>query len=423
METSAKLEGNPAAFSYGWVLFFLNVLLVAYISALEVFPSSFSNQLAQLYEVEVSTVTYNLSFYYYALIIFQIPLAVLIDKHRTSFFVITSLLITTLSLLLFSQHYTLVAMAIARFLMGIGAACVLLHSIKCLADWFPAKKFAIRLGLFICLEAFLTLIFSNLIDKATQLLGWREAVLYLAAIGLIFTGFTFLIMRRFKEKYDVYFPEKPPEFKPLLRKLFDSSQMWIIGLSLGFSIGIVYSFLGRWATPIFTLGYNLSVSDAAVLILVANVGYSFGALFFTYLSSLLKQRKILIPGCLAAALIMLILIIYPPYLANYFISIASFLLGFFVSAANLGYVIIHEQNASQITATAIASVNIFYAVTMAAFDTLITVFLRLQTTLKGTSEYVLQDFETALFRLPIYFGLALFFSFFIRKTYAKQVDF
>ncbi|MEM7174963.1 MAG: MFS transporter [Chlamydiota bacterium] len=421
MEPSAKSEKNPAAYFYGWVLFFLNTIVVAYTSSLEALPSLLSSQLTLFYNTKISTITYIFSFYYYAFIIFQIPAALLIDKYRTNFFITIAPLITGLSACLLAQSHTLITAGITRFFMGIGSALAFLHAIKCIADWFPAKTFAFRFGLFIAIELVLTVAVSALLNHLTLLLGWHQALIYFGIAGLILTCLVFLITRRFQQNYEAYFQDRPSSLKPLLRKLFDSSQMWVIGMSAGLSTGIIYAFLGRWAKPIFTLAYNLSALHAMALVLIANVGYVCGNLLFPYFSTLLKRRKTFIPCSLAITIIMLVVIVYPPYFTIYLVAICSFLLGFSISAANLGYVIIHEQNATQITATAIASINIFYSIAIAAFDGLITNFLRFETTARGATQYSLQDFESALFRLPIYFIFALIFSFFIRETHAEQL--
>lgn len=419
METSDRPKEISTS-SYGWLLFFLNVFATAYILALEIMPPSFSQELTALYNTKKSTITYLLSFYYYALIVFQIPAGLLIDKYKTRLLLTSSIALAGLGMILFSQSAHLFTVMFSRLLMGIGSAFTFLHSVKCIADWFPKKFFTIRFGLFLALELFVTLAFSSFFNSFAVSSGWRHASFLFGITGIAFAVIAFFMMKSFKEKHELYLSEKKISFKPLLRKLFDSSQMWVIGLTIGLPIGVFYVFLGGWATSLFTLAYSLSKTDAVIVILVANIGYACGSLFFTYLSTLLKKRKLLIPWAILVAIFIIVCIIYPPYLGSYFLTPMLFLLGFAIASVNLGYVIIHEQNAPQITATAIASVNTFYAIVVAALDTVITNFLQFETSIRGTTTAIITDLEAVLIRLPIYFSLALIFSFFIRETYGNQ---
>lgn len=418
MEIADRLKGNPAAFSYGWVLFILNLLTTSYVSALAILPASFAGQLIHLHDTSPSTAPYALSCFYYAFLIFQLPAGLLIDKYKSALFIPASLLISSLGFLLFSQSSGLITLAATRFLMGSGAAFAFLYAAKGIADWFPAKTFATRLALLIAAKVALTFGLSALFQFTSTSLGWRQASIRFGLFGLLFTLLSLPFIRRFKERYHFYFPEKKPQLKPLLRNLFDSSQMWLIGLTIGLSSGIFLIFLIKWALPIFFSSYQLQKVDPMFLILAATLGYALGTLFFAHLSNLIKRRKPLLPLSLFCAILLLIAIIYPHTLRSSLVPFIFFFLGWFVSAVNLGYVIIYEQNGRQIAATSIASVHVFYAFIIALANTVTTGFLSLEMTAKGAT--ALPHFESVLSRIPIYFTIALLLSLFIRETRGKK---
>lgn len=143
-------------------------------------------------------------------------------------------------------------------------------------------------------------------------------------------------------------------------------------------------------------------------------------LYFWKGFNLSREKKSLYHLGTAISLLMLIIILYPPYLGIQITSICFFVLGFAASNINIGYTVVHEHNVPQVTATAVAVVNTFYALFAAISQSLIAVFLELGTKLHGSSEYTTWDFQISLIRLPVYIAIALIFSFFIKETFCKQ---
>ncbi len=410
-------EGNPAASSFGWLLFSLNLLLLAYISTVGAFPIFLSKQLATFYATTPSNIIFVSSYYFYALTLFHIPAALLVDKYRTSSIVIASLLLMALGLFLLSHSHTLVSAGIAFVFLGIGSAPLFPHALKCLADWFPPKAFAPRFGLLFMLTLTLTFAGIFLLKYLRELEGWRHTFRSLSLASVALAVIAFFLMRRFKEKYLTYFPQKERPLRPFFARLFDSSQMWLIGLTIGIS-GVFYAFLSQWALPVFTLAYQASKAQGIFLVFIGNVGFGLGTFLFASITTLLKQRKLFICWGLAAAACLFVVLIYlPSFLPGFFVAVAVFLLGLALSAANLGYVIIHEQNAPAITATASATVNVFHLLAIPITGKITAVLTRIKTTTEATN---LLEIESTLSRIPIYFAAAFLLSFFIRETRTKQ---
>ncbi len=416
-ESPHAFEGNPAAAPFGWLLFTFNVILLAYIATLGLFPIFFSKQLATFYTTTPSNIIFVSSYYYYAFTLFHIPAALLVDKYRTSFIVITSLLLMALGLFLFAHSHTLATAGLALVILGAGSAPLFPHALKCLADWFPPTTFAPRFGLLFMLILSLTFVDILSLKHVVQLSGWRSAFRFLSVTSLALALIAFFFMRRLKEKYLTYFPTKERPLRPLFSHLFDSSQMWLIGLTVGIS-GVFYAFLSQWALPVFTLAYQASKAQGIFLVFMGNVGFGFGTFLFALITTRLKRRKLFICwGLAVAACVFVVLVYLPSLLPGFLVAIAVFLLGLALSAANLGYVIIHEQNGPQITATAIATVNLFHLIAIPITGKITAVLTRINT---ATEAVNLLEIESALSRIPIYFAAVFLLSFFIRETRAQQ---
>ncbi|MEM7175708.1 MAG: MFS transporter [Chlamydiota bacterium] len=416
---SNQVPNQKKFFSYGWFLFFLNVIFTGFASTLEVVPVSFLNQFISHFSIRLPVAIYTMSSYYYAFIILQIPIAILLDKYKPKWLVTGSLLITGIGCFLFAKSHQLLVAGIARFLMGTGSAFTFIYGLKSASDWFPLKNFAFRIGLFIALENLCNFILNHSFYHISVHIGWRKVSLVFSIISIALAMISFFFIHNRSGPYCIVSDTKG-EFRHGIRKLFDCSQMWVIGITTGLVIGALFSFIGRWGTSFLRTAYQATPFTILLFTITMYLGYTLGSAFFGYVSTSLQKRKMFIPWGILFAILMLILIIYPPYLSDAQIFCIFFALGLSISPVNLGYVTLCEQNIPQVKATAIAVIHTAYAIVIASSDLFTSILLELVTAIGGRSQYNLYDFQISFFSLPIYLTVALFFSFFIRETYARQ---
>ncbi|MEM7174964.1 MAG: MFS transporter [Chlamydiota bacterium] len=404
----------------GWVIFALNLLLVVYLSAPGLVPLAFSKKMLAYFNTSSSTLTYAMTCYFYSFGIFLIPVGLLIDRYPSQWIISLGTLIAGLGHVLLIQNSHLINMIIARGLIGLGATVGLSYAVKCLSDWFSPKKFALLLSIFISLKLFLMIALGSILTQFLQFIAWKKIIF---SYGLCSIPLAFLII------FTKHIAKKEPSFSAstnnipwnqAIRQLFDSSQIWFIGATTGFFFGVLLVFVSKWSIPFFQTAYAISAAKTSHFMIIFALGYFCGSIFFSYMSTSLRKRKMFVPWGILTSALMLIIIIYPPYLPINSIIMISFLFGFAGAAGLLGYVIIHEQNIPELTATAIASINVFFALAIAFTDPLVDSFLQIEQIAKGTSTYSLSEFQISLFRIPLYVLFSFFFSLFIRETRAKQ---
>lgn len=419
MSSESRLIEHPRPL-YAWTVFVLSILFNAYSVTLK-FSPTVENIVGQDMGKVTSTV-YALSGFYYTFALFQIPIGILIDRYGSRLLPSIGILLCAIGAIIMSRAESNFEILISRGIIGIGAAFSFLNGLKIINNWFQPKSFSYLLGLFIAIGSPAVLIFKAGFNQLEKTLQWHGAMMTFGLAGLIFACIFFFVVQdapgaRFSLHSRI---TDKKEFWKNIRQVFNSSHVWVIGIAVGLMIGPLIAFESVWSIPFVKTAYKTTTSFAVMFSLLFVFGYAAGAVFFGRVSTSLGKRKVFVIWGTAISLLMLIIILYPPYLGVQITSICFFVLGFAASNINIGYTLVHEHNVPQVTATAVAVVNTFYALFAAISQSLIAVFLELGTKLHGSSEYTTWDFQISLIRLPVYIAIALIFSFFIKETFCKQ---
>ena len=93
------------------------------------------------------------SSYVLALMVAQLPLGVLIDRHGPRRVQSVCLMIATAGAVIFVLGDTLAALIVGRIMIGFGVATVLITGLKSIAIWFPPNYVATANGLLVALGA------------------------------------------------------------------------------------------------------------------------------------------------------------------------------------------------------------------------------------------------------------------------------
>ena len=419
MSKKEALVEHPSPL-YAWTIFLLSVLFNAYSGTLQ-FSPSVENIIGQ--EIPKITITvYALSGFYYTFAIFQIPVGILIDRYGARVFPSLGILLCGIGAILMSQSQTNMAMTLSRAVMGIGAAFSFLNGLKIMNNWFQPKRFAYLLGLFIALGSLGIVLRKSGFNVLEEMFQWRMAMMVFGLGGLIFACVYFFVVQDAPGAgFSIHSPIKDKkEFWANVKEVFNNSHPWVIGIAVGLVIGPLFAFETVWSIPFIKVAYHLNTQMAVMFSILFVFGYGAGAVFFGRVSTSIGQRKLFIPWGIGIAILMLLIILYPPYLGIQITAVCFFILGFAASNVNLGYVLIHEHNVPHMTATSAAVVNTFYAFFAAISQSLIAVFLNLGLAEEHTKSFSVHDFQVSLVRLPVYMLIALVFSFFIKETFCHQ---
>ena len=198
-----------------WLICALAATFYAYDYFLRVQPSVMIQPVMKFYATNATGIGFLSAFYYYLYTPLQIPAGLIIDRYSTRMVLTGSILICAIGAVLFAEipHYSVAL--IARALMGIGSAFAFIGALKLGALWLPQKHFALFTGLAAGLGTVGALATDTILSRMVAHIGWQEAVLVTAYIGMVISALMFLIIRN-----------KPNKVKPMPREFKDWSHAW-----------------------------------------------------------------------------------------------------------------------------------------------------------------------------------------------------
>ena len=187
--------------------------------------------------------------------------------------------------------------AVARSALGIGEAGVFPASIKCVAEWFPAKERALATGIFNAGTNLGAIVTPLIIPWIALSLGWRWAFVFTGALGFAWLLLWVLLYRKPEEH--PYCSNAELEFikgeaSALERKiqwsqLIPHKQTWAIAAGK-FLIDPIWWFYLYWIPSYLQREHGLRLTQIGVPLLVIYVVSDAGSVGGGWLSSFLIKK-------------------------------------------------------------------------------------------------------------------------------------
>lgn len=131
------------ALIYPWIIWTIAAGFFFYKYLIQVSPSVMTNDLMQAFQVNGAGLGNLSAFYFYAYLIMQIPVGMMLDKYSPRLMTTIAIFICGISTFIFSQAHTLWLACFSRALMGAAAAFAAVSCFKLASIWFPPKRFAL----------------------------------------------------------------------------------------------------------------------------------------------------------------------------------------------------------------------------------------------------------------------------------------
>ncbi len=410
---------------YPWLILLISLLFQYYKQLLLVTPSVMIPEIAEAFHIDTDHFGLLVGMAMYSFFIFQIPVAILIDKFGMRHITSLGILICAVGITLFGCSYSLTYAYIGRFLIGLGGSVALLNVVKILANWFKPKMFALLFGITIMLGALGDITGIYLTTSLIKAVGWRMAMMNYGLAGLIFAVIFFLFVKDHAPgaQYDINPKLQRLKLSSTIIRMIKRKQSWVLALFAGFAQTPFPVFLGLWGIPFLISKFHFSRHQALMTHGVFFIGLLISAPLIGYISTLIKRRKIfLILATLLSTLLSIALVSFTSPGYGMYLTI-FFFQGFFFGMLPLCVTIMREQNVSKISATSFAFINSTYAI-FAAITEQSTGFLFNFTWKNSLFKTVVNidpdSYFSFLLKVPFWLGLAFIFSLFIKETYAKQ---
>lgn len=427
LETKSNIIKYKAGWQqkvYPWIVWLLGAGFFFYKYLVQVSPSVMTHDLMKTFQINGAGLGNLSAFYFYAYLIMQVPVGMLLDKYSPRLLTALAILICSLSTFLFAQTSSLVLACLARALIGAGAAFAAVSCFKLATLWFKPKRFALVSGL--CMTAaMLGGVFGQMpLSLLTQSVGWRTALQMISMIGIILAAVYFLIVRDKTMDTSCKSINNEP-FWANLMFVFCSKQAWLLSFYSGLAFAPVSVFGGLWGVPFLETSYHLSRHSAAFAVSWIFIGFAVGAPFLGWLSDFIGKRKPILYTGTSVALVCISMALYSP---TSHVAVLSFFLFFFglgTSGFFTSFAMIRELFPLALAGTVLGVMNMLDAVCEAVFEPAVGAVLDWTwdgKVVSGVHQFSVHNYHLSLLLLPISLFVALILLFFVKETWCIPID-
>ena len=353
-----------------WTIFatlaLMYILVYFYRVSLAVVAGDISREL-HLTPTQLGTLS-GVLFYVYAAA--QIPLGPMIDRLGSRVVISGCGVLTTLGGILFSQADTLAVAMIARMLIGIGTASVLMATFTLFSHWFSKQEFGRVSGFMVALGNLGNLAATAPLALAVGACGWRNSFL---VVGVAQAAVTLLVFVKVQDKpgggvaHDEHGSHPKTEMMVAWGEIFGNRDFWLLGV-LAFSwYGNYLALQALWGGPYLMEVLHLSREGAGSMLMFTSFGFIVGSsLIDTVARRFFKSyKKTLLAGQLALLLLMTAFMGWAEAVPQPLLAGVFFVVGLAVSSGVMIYPIIRSMFPVGIVGTALTSLN-FYVLMGAA---------------------------------------------------------
>ena len=362
---------SPPSFSRKrWTIFatlaLMYILVYFYRVSLAVVAGDLSREL-HLTPVQLGSLS-GVLFYVYAFA--QLPLGPMIDRLGSRVVISGCGILTTIGGILFSQADTLAVAMVARVLIGIGTASVLMATFTLFSHWFSKKEFGRVSGFMVAIGNLGNLAATAPLALAVGAFGWRNSFLVVAVVQALVT---LLVFSKVQDRPDAGSAQDDSRPRPATKmmaawgEIFGTRDFWLLGV-LAFSwYGNYLALQALWGGPYLMDVLRLSREAAGSMLMFTSFGFIVGS---SIIDNIARQffksyKKTLLVGQMVLLLLMTSFLGWAETIPQPLLAVVFFVIGLAVSSGVMIYPIIRSMFPVGIVGTALTSLN-FYVLMGAA---------------------------------------------------------
>lgn len=425
MHLNAKWLRHIFQARFCWVfgaLFFLMEYFV------RVSPSVINNQLATAFHANALMVGIISAMFYYAYIIMQVPVGMLVDRYGPYKLMLISILVCGFGILLFAITHNYALAIIARFLSGFSAAFAFVGTLKLVSNWFPANNFALLAGLTQASGMIGAAIGDAPMATAVSKFGWRQTNIGIFALFFILAILFALFVKDHPKNYKSTRIKKCKSINVVsgLKTVLKNKQTWLNSIFIGMLYGPTAAFGGMWGVTYLSLYYHETIHDAALHVGLIFIGMVFGNPFFGWWSDKWGKRlPVMRISCLSCfALLALTLYGHHWLISSSLLYLTLFIYGFCNAGITPSYAVASEINSRSLMGISLGITNMASILIGSLSIPLIGYLIDRQL----HHHHLLVDslkihaFQVAFIMFSVYFLVAFLISFWIKETHCKSID-
>lgn len=409
--------------SYPWLIWGLaaSAFFIEYFA--RVAPGVMIDSLMRDFKVQALALGSLSAFFYYAYVGMQIPVGILIDRFSLRWLLTGMILICATGCFIFSFSTQIHVAALARLMMGFGAAFAFVSALKVASVWFPPHQFGLLAGLTQAIGMLGAAIGQMPMAYLVAHFGWRSTLCLIASIMVVLAVVIAIVVR------DRAAPHTPTK-KNLMHSpwsglvaVLKNPQSWWNALFAGLLYAPTAALAELWGVKFFRQAYHLSNEIAAMAVGLIFIGWAIGGPLTGWISDRIQRRKIILVLSALLSFLIASTVLMVPNLPLALLFSLLFLYGLANTGVATAYAVAAEINPHAVSGTSVAFSNMASVLVGAGFQPLIGWLLQKNwdgLIVNGLPVYSTTDFHWALLVLLSSLLLAVFVACGIKETYCQQ---
>lgn len=409
-----------------WIVCITAALSVLYCFIQMTQLNALSNNLMAELHISFTKISILSSMYFWTNAIFILPAGILIDKFSKKNILLITLIITSISIYIFSLCHNLMIMYCCFVIIGACGAFAFLAPMSLLSNWFTTEKIALASGVTITFGFLGALINHVPLVYLINAVGWRIAMQYNAIIGIAIFIITLLAVQKHPQG-SIQINKNIFSFKKIFDDFMTSCknlQNWIFGLSASLINITVMIFGAAFGISYLMDIFHTTKIQAAFAHSMLFAGAIIGPIIFGWLSDKLKRRKLPIFLGSIFSLITILVLMCISSLNLILIYMLFFAIGILTSAQIISYPTVLESSAEEHGTLSLSICSMFImigsAIAIPIFGWLMD-FHHHAHLIHNTVKYSIADHKFAMLILPISFIISIIVLLFGKETYCRQI--
>jgi sugar phosphate permease len=347
-----------------WTIFFVlslvYILVYFYRVSLAVVAGDISRELS-LSPADLGRLS-GILFYVYA--VAQLPLGPLIDRLGGRLVISVCGVLTTAGGALFAAAHSLETAMIARMLIGVGTASVLMATFTIFSHWFSKQEFGRVSGFMVAVGNVGNLLGTVPLALAVAAIGWRSSFVVIAVLQGLVTMLVYLMVRDrpATAEHDAGGAESEPVgVIAAWKEIFSRHDFLLLGIVAFFWYGNYLAVQGLWGGPYLMEILHLSRTATGRMLMFTSIGFICGSLMVDTLARKVfrSYKKTLLAGQCILLLFMSGFLGWGELLTEGLLAVWFFCIGIAVSSGIMIYPLIRNMFRVKIVGTALTSLNFF----------------------------------------------------------------
>lgn len=419
------IKGFKSLRIYPWIVIVCASLFYSYQFLIRVSPGVMQDEMLSMLAIDGTTFGLIVGFYYWGYSGMQIPLGLALDKLGPRYLLTCASLLCAVACLIFGAATNVFTAMLARFLMGVGASCGFIGTLKFGTLWFPSHRFGTVMGITYVFGTMGAAMGGAPLSCYMQRYGWYSTFNLIAMVGVVLACVIFCFTDNNGPYADT--DEEEGENNHMLHGMLmviKSPQAWLLGV-IGALMYMPISILGdSWGVPFLKSLYNHEEAKLAPIVAAMFTGGALGAPVFATLSDYVGSRKKpLIIGIILSLIVWSIVI----FMKNIPISVMYglfFMGGFVYTAKSVTFAASVEIMPTEHSGISLGFTNMIVMLTGVIGHPIIGYLLDTHSAKHirfgvGAQLYLVQDYRFAMSILPCSMILCLILVLFLDESHPR----